>query len=119
GSVGAGWAQPPGPYAAARPRPAGAWPLWPGPDPRPALGEAIFPLKPCHYPAAVDVERADFVSLPVRDLDGTARFYEETLGLRKSPASRAWPEFELGNVSLYLVEPARMGVESWQPHRAP
>jgi len=66
----------------------------------------------------VDVERADFVSLPVRDLDGTARFYEETLGLRKSPASRAWPEFELGNVSLYLVEPARMGVESWQPHTA-
>ena len=64
------------------------------------------------------VERADFVSVPVRDVEGTARFYEETLALPRVPGRGAWPEFQLGNVSLYLVEPSRMGVESWQPHTA-
>jgi catechol 2,3-dioxygenase-like lactoylglutathione lyase family enzyme len=63
------------------------------------------------------IERADFISLPVRDLETSTRFYEETLGLHKS-GGRGWPEFDLGNVSLYLVEPHRAGVESWEPHAA-
>jgi catechol 2,3-dioxygenase-like lactoylglutathione lyase family enzyme len=66
----------------------------------------------------MEVERADFVSVPVSDLERSTRFYEETLGLRKTPGEGAWPEFELGNVSLYLVEPRNMGVESWEPHTA-
>jgi catechol 2,3-dioxygenase-like lactoylglutathione lyase family enzyme len=63
------------------------------------------------------IERADFVSVPVRDLEGTTRFYEETLGLHRS-GGRGWPEFALGNVSLYLVEPSRFGVAAWEPHTA-
>ncbi|HVU76819.1 MAG TPA: VOC family protein, partial [Gaiellaceae bacterium] len=62
------------------------------------------------------VERTDFISVPVRDMERATRFYEETLGLPKV-TSGAWPEFQLGeNVSLYLVEPQRMGVEHWEPH---
>jgi catechol 2,3-dioxygenase-like lactoylglutathione lyase family enzyme len=68
--------------------------------------------------AALQVERADFVSVPVSDLERATRFYEKTLGLRRHPGGGAWPEFELGNVSLYLVEPRRMGVQEWQPHTA-
>ncbi len=64
------------------------------------------------------VERADFVSVPVADLEGTTRFYEDILGLRRISRVGGWPEFELGNVSLYLVEPSRMGVASWEPHSA-
>jgi predicted enzyme related to lactoylglutathione lyase len=65
------------------------------------------------------VERTDFVSVPVRDLERATRFYEETLDLPRVPAAGSWPEFQLGeNVSLYLVEPERMGVEEWQPHTA-
>lgn len=62
------------------------------------------------------VERTDFISVPVTDLERATRFYEETIGLRRNPKSGAWPEFETGNVSLYLVEPSLMGVESWQGH---
>jgi catechol 2,3-dioxygenase-like lactoylglutathione lyase family enzyme len=65
------------------------------------------------------VERTDFISVPARDLERATRFYEETLGLPRVPGKGAWPEFQLGeNVSLYLVEPQRMGVESWEPHTA-
>jgi catechol 2,3-dioxygenase-like lactoylglutathione lyase family enzyme len=66
----------------------------------------------------VEVERADFVSVPVADLERARRFYEETLQLPRVAGPGAWPEFALGNVSLYLVEPERMGVETWSPHAA-
>lgn len=66
----------------------------------------------------MEIERADFVSVPVAELERARRFYEETLGLRRIPGAGAWPEFALGNVSLYLVEPERMGIASWAPHTA-
>lgn len=56
----------------------------------------------------VTVERADFVSVPVSDIARSTRFYGQTLGLRKSGGG-AWPEFELGNVSLYLIDPTNIG----------
>jgi catechol 2,3-dioxygenase-like lactoylglutathione lyase family enzyme len=66
----------------------------------------------------IQVERTDFVSVPVTDVERSARFYEETLGLPKT-SNGGWPEFRLGeNVSLYLVEPRRFGVEAWAPHTA-
>jgi catechol-2,3-dioxygenase len=67
----------------------------------------------------MQVERTDFISVPVKDLERATRFYEETLRLPRIPGKGAWPEFQLGeNVSVYLVEPHRMGVESWEPHTA-
>lgn len=64
----------------------------------------------------ITIERTDFVSVPVTDLERSTRFYEETLGLRRAPGSGAWPEFETGNVSLYLVDPKNMGREFTGPH---
>ena len=66
----------------------------------------------------LEIERTDFVSLPVTDLERSTRFYEETLGLRRVPGSGAWPEFETGNVSLYLVDPTTMGQTFEGPHRS-
>ncbi len=65
----------------------------------------------------IAVERADFVSVPVQDMERAKRFYSETLGMESPNLDEGWPEFELGNVSLYLVEPTRFG-EEFRPHRA-
>lgn len=64
------------------------------------------------------VERTDYVSVPVTDLERSTRFYEETLGLRLVPGDGTWPEFETGNVSLYLVDPTNIGQEFTGPHTA-
>ena len=64
------------------------------------------------------VERTDYVSVPVTDLERSTRFYEETLGLRLASGSSTWPEFETGNVSLYLVDPTNIGQEFAGPHTA-
>jgi catechol 2,3-dioxygenase-like lactoylglutathione lyase family enzyme len=66
----------------------------------------------------IDVERTDFVSVPVTDIERSTRFYEETLGLRKAPGSGAWPEFETGNVSLYLIDPTNIGQKFVAPHNS-
>ena len=63
------------------------------------------------------VERADFVSVPVQDMARAKRFYSETLGLHSPNLDDGWPEFETGNVSLYLVDPTRFGQE-FRPHVA-
>jgi predicted enzyme related to lactoylglutathione lyase len=63
------------------------------------------------------VERADFVSVPVQAMARAKRFYSETLGLHSPNLDDGWPEFETGNVSLYLVEPTRFGQE-FRPHVA-
>jgi predicted enzyme related to lactoylglutathione lyase len=63
------------------------------------------------------VERTDFVSVPVRDMERAKRFYAETLGIPSPNLDEAWPEFETGNVSLYLVDPAAIGRE-FVPHSA-
>jgi catechol 2,3-dioxygenase-like lactoylglutathione lyase family enzyme len=66
--------------------------------------------------AASNVERCDFMSVPVTDLARSTRFYEETLGLTRVPGSGAWPEFTLGNVSLYLIDPTNIGRPFTAPH---
>jgi catechol 2,3-dioxygenase-like lactoylglutathione lyase family enzyme len=63
------------------------------------------------------VERTDFVSVPVQDMDRAKRFYSETLGLPSPALDATWPEFETGNVSLYLVDPTRFGSD-FKPHVA-
>jgi catechol 2,3-dioxygenase-like lactoylglutathione lyase family enzyme len=63
------------------------------------------------------VERTDFMSVPVTDLERSTRFYEETLGLPRS-SSGGFPEFETGNVSLYLIDMTKVGSEFTAPHTA-
>ena len=65
------------------------------------------------------VERTDFVSVPVTDLERSTSFYRDTLGLEQTEDGN-WPEFRLGeNVFLYLMDPTSIGQEFRGPHTAP
>ena len=63
----------------------------------------------------IQVERTDFMSVPVTDMERARTFYEETLGMQNSSPDAAWPELQTGNVSLYLVDPTRIG-GTFAPH---
>ena len=64
----------------------------------------------------MDVERTDFISVPVTDLERSTAFYRDTLGLEQI-GHGAWPEFQLGeNVSLYLLDPTNIGQQFEAPH---
>ena len=66
------------------------------------------------------VERTDFISVPVTDVERSTRFYEETLGLPKVSDAGGWPEFQLGeNISVYLMDPTNIGQEFRGPNTAP
>ncbi|HEY8644823.1 MAG TPA: VOC family protein [Gaiellaceae bacterium] len=64
------------------------------------------------------VERTDFISVPVTDMDRSKQFYGETLGL--PPVSDgSFPEYQLGeNVSLYLLSMEAIGRQFTAPHTA-
>ena len=67
----------------------------------------------------ITVDRSDFVSVPVTDLERSTAFYRDTLGLEQV-GHGGWPEFQLGeNVSLYLLDPTNIGREFTGPHTAP
>jgi catechol 2,3-dioxygenase-like lactoylglutathione lyase family enzyme len=62
------------------------------------------------------VERTDFVSVPVTDMERARGFYRDTLGLPVVD-ERGFPEFQLGeNVSLYLIDPTQTGSSFQGPH---
>ncbi len=62
------------------------------------------------------VERTDFVSVPVTDLERSTAWYRDTLGLEQIGHGQ-WPEFQLGeNVSLYLLDPTNIGRSFTGPH---
>ena len=65
------------------------------------------------------VTGTDFVSVPTRDLERSVRFYGETLGLRCSMhmPERNFAEFETGNLTLTVVDPAKMGIGEFTPNR--
>jgi catechol 2,3-dioxygenase-like lactoylglutathione lyase family enzyme len=64
----------------------------------------------------ITVERTDFVSVPVTNLERSLLFYGETLGLPQV-GHGAWPEFQLGeNLSLYLLDPTNIGQQFTGPH---
>ena len=66
----------------------------------------------------IEVERTDFVSVPVTDLERSTAWYRDTLGLEQTGHGQ-WPEFRLGeNVSLYLLDPTNIGQEFAGPHTA-
>jgi catechol 2,3-dioxygenase-like lactoylglutathione lyase family enzyme len=65
----------------------------------------------------LNVERTDFLSVPVTDLERSTRFYGETLGLPRVGDDGVWPEFQLGeNISLYLIDPTNIGREFTAPN---
>jgi predicted enzyme related to lactoylglutathione lyase len=58
----------------------------------------------------IGAQRVDFVAIPVTDKERAMQFYGETLGLERDPKSSSdWPEYVLGNVTLALEFPERIG----------
>ena len=59
------------------------------------------------------VTGVDFAGIPTRDLQAASDFYAETLGLRRSVfmPERNFAEFETGNLTLSVFNPAAMGME--------
>jgi predicted enzyme related to lactoylglutathione lyase len=55
----------------------------------------------------LDVERVDYVRVPVTDIEEAKRFYGEVLGLTLSPNSPHddWVEYEVGNLTLAVMTP--------------
>jgi len=55
----------------------------------------------------IDVERVDYIRVPVTDMQKANHFYGEVLGLRRNPNSPAedWVEYEAGNVTLAVMTP--------------
>jgi predicted enzyme related to lactoylglutathione lyase len=67
----------------------------------------------------IEVERVDFIGVPVRDVARAREFYGRTLGLPESTApDDTWPEFETANVTLGIFEPERVG-RPFAPSSAP
>jgi catechol 2,3-dioxygenase-like lactoylglutathione lyase family enzyme len=65
------------------------------------------------------VERTDFITVPITDMERSKRFYAETLGLPLVSDGQGWPEFQLGeNISLYLMDPTNIGRQFEGPHTA-
>ena len=64
------------------------------------------------------VERTDFISVPVTDMERATSFYRDTLGLEQV-SEQGFPEFQLGeNVSVYLVQMENIGSSFTAPHTA-
>jgi catechol 2,3-dioxygenase-like lactoylglutathione lyase family enzyme len=55
----------------------------------------------------IEVERVDYVRVPVRDIEKAKHFYGEVLGLEQNPNSPDddWIEYEAGNVTLAVMTP--------------
>jgi len=55
----------------------------------------------------MDVQRVDYIRVPVTDMDEANRFYGEVLGLARNPNSPGddWVEYEVGNVTLVVMTP--------------
>jgi predicted enzyme related to lactoylglutathione lyase len=65
--------------------------------------------------AATDemVKGVDFVALQTTDFDRAMTFYGETLGLPRAVhvPDRGFAEFETGNLTLSIIDSAKMGME--------
>jgi catechol 2,3-dioxygenase-like lactoylglutathione lyase family enzyme len=55
----------------------------------------------------IDVQRVDYIRVPVKDIREAKRFYGEVLGLQENPNSPGddWIEYEAGNVTLAVMTP--------------
>ena len=67
------------------------------------------------------VERVDFISVPVTDMERSIEWYSRTLGLKQinEDTGQGFPEFQLGeNVSIYLLNMENIGSSFTGPHTA-
>lgn len=64
------------------------------------------------------VTGVDFLTVPTQDLERAVAFYGETLGLTRSVhhPERNFAEFETGNLTLSVVDPAKMGIGEFHPN---
>ena len=55
----------------------------------------------------IDVERVDYIRIPVTDMERANHFYGEVLGLSRNSHSPGedWVEYETGNVTLAVMTP--------------
>ena len=55
----------------------------------------------------MDVERIDYIRVPVTDIEEANHFYGEVLGLERNPNSPRddWVEYEIGNATLAVMTP--------------
>jgi predicted enzyme related to lactoylglutathione lyase len=55
----------------------------------------------------IEIQRVDYLRVPVTDIEDAKRFYGELLGLAESPNSPGddWIEYEAGNVTLAVMTP--------------
>jgi catechol 2,3-dioxygenase-like lactoylglutathione lyase family enzyme len=55
----------------------------------------------------IDVQRVDYIRVPVTDMEKANHFYGEVLGLKRNPNSpdEDWVEYEAGNVTLAVMTP--------------
>ena len=55
----------------------------------------------------MDIERVDYIRVPVTDMEQANWFYGEVLGLERNPNSPGddWVEYETGNVTLAVMTP--------------
>ena len=68
----------------------------------------------------MNITGVDFVTLPAKDIEESARFYGETLGL---PFLKQWGnmpgmEYQAGNLTLAVMDPTAFGQE-FKPHSLP
>ena len=61
----------------------------------------------------IDVQRVDYIRIPVTDMERANHFYGEVLGLERNPHSpdEDWVEYETGNVTLAVMTPHTHGSE--------
>lgn len=55
----------------------------------------------------IDVQRVDYIRVPVTDMEKANHFYGEQLGLERNPNSpdEDWVEYEVGDVTLAVMTP--------------
>jgi catechol 2,3-dioxygenase-like lactoylglutathione lyase family enzyme len=68
----------------------------------------------------INVTGVDFVTVPARDIDESVDFYANTLGLERGKRWGNMPaqEFEIGNLTLAVMDPTAFGQE-FKPHGLP
>jgi catechol 2,3-dioxygenase-like lactoylglutathione lyase family enzyme len=61
----------------------------------------------------IDVERVDYIRVPVTDIEKAKHFYGEVLGLERNTKLNLddWIEYETGNVTLAIMSPQAHGYE--------
>jgi catechol 2,3-dioxygenase-like lactoylglutathione lyase family enzyme len=55
----------------------------------------------------IEVQRVDYIRVPVTDMEAANHFYGELLGLERNPHlnHEDWVEYEAGNVTLAVMTP--------------